>query len=61
VEETCHDANQLARDSIQRTRARARSLEHDFEGAVAARPLVSLLIAAGVGLVVGVLWHRRRL
>ena len=60
VEEKCGQVGHAARDAFDHGRDRARHWENSFEKTVAARPLVSLLIAAGVGVVVGALWRCRR-
>jgi ElaB/YqjD/DUF883 family membrane-anchored ribosome-binding protein len=61
VEEKYEEAGQLARDTYRHGRERAERWENNFEGIVCSRPLVSLLIAAGVGAVVGaILFHGRR-
>jgi len=57
VEEKCHEVGDAARASYDYGRTRGRQLEKKFEGVVRARPLTSILIAAGVGLVGGLLWQ----
>lgn len=41
-------------------RDRVKGWENDFEGVVRSRPLSALLVAGGIGFVVGLLCHRRR-
>jgi len=60
VEDKCEQAGHAARETFEHGRDRVRHWENDFEGAVRSRPLVSLLIAAAIGCVVGMLWHRRQ-
>lgn len=59
VGETYDDVTQYACDSINRTRARARSLEESLETSVRQNPKTALLLAATVGLMIGA-WCRRR-
>lgn len=59
VEQKYERVSHAARDSFQHGRDLGRRWEDDFEGAIRSRPLISVLIAAGIGLVVGTLWHRR--
>jgi len=58
VEGTYGEAGQYARDSFDRTRARARSYENSFESAVRDNPKMSLLVAAGVGALFFAWWKR---
>lgn len=60
VEENCEHAGRAARHSFERGRHLARRWENGFERAVRSNPLVSLLIATGIGVAFGLLWHRRR-
>jgi ElaB/YqjD/DUF883 family membrane-anchored ribosome-binding protein len=60
VEGAYDDAREYTRGSLRRGQARLRACENSFEETVASRPLISLLIAAGIGAVAGVLWQRRR-
>ena len=57
VEEKCHEVGDAARASYEDGRTRGRQWEKKIEGVVRARPLTSILIAAGVGLVGGLLWQ----
>ena len=56
LEDKCDRVGQ----SFQHGRENGRRWQREFVGAVRSRPLVSLLIAAGTGAVVGILWDRRR-
>ena len=44
---------------LKKGRDKAVQIEHGVEDYVRAQPVKSLLIAAGVGLVLGILWRRR--
>ena len=59
VEEKCEQVGHAARDTFEHGRHRVVRWEHDFEKVLKARPIVSLLIAAGVGVVLGALLDRR--
>jgi ElaB/YqjD/DUF883 family membrane-anchored ribosome-binding protein len=48
-----------AKDYFESGRQRAEDFEHGIEGYIQDEPLKSVLIAAGVGLLIGVLWRRR--
>jgi ElaB/YqjD/DUF883 family membrane-anchored ribosome-binding protein len=54
------EASQYARDSFDRTRARARSMERSLESCVRDNPKTSLLVAAALGAAIAGLWYRRR-
>jgi len=63
VEEKFEQASHATRKSLAHGRDRVERWENDFERAVRARPIASLLIAAGLGAAVaaaGVLLHRSR-
>jgi len=60
VEEKCEQAGQAARDSFEQGRDRVRHWENGLKADVRSRPVASLLIAAGIGVVLGALWRRRR-
>lgn len=47
-----------ATDYYEQGRARAEQFEHNLEQYVQEKPIQSLLIAAGVGVLLGVLWKR---
>lgn len=49
---------QQATDYYSEGRARAEDFEHSLESYVQEKPIQSLLIAAGVGVLMGVLWKR---
>jgi hypothetical protein len=59
VGDAYEDASQYARDSFDRTRARARSWEKSFECSVRENPKTSLLIAAALGAALMTWWKRR--
>jgi ElaB/YqjD/DUF883 family membrane-anchored ribosome-binding protein len=59
VGDTCEEVGQYACDSVNRTRARARSMEESFETSVRDNPKTSLLLAAAVGVVIGSWWRRK--
>jgi ElaB/YqjD/DUF883 family membrane-anchored ribosome-binding protein len=48
-----------ANDYIEQGRARAMEMERSLESQIRDQPLKSVLMAAGFGLVLGVLWSRR--
>jgi hypothetical protein len=60
VQETGEHVGRTARDSFAMGRTWARQRETGFEGAVRARPLVSLLVAGAVGLLAAELWKLGR-
>jgi ElaB/YqjD/DUF883 family membrane-anchored ribosome-binding protein len=60
VEEKYEQVGHAARASFEHGRDRGVRWENSFEGEVRARPIVSLLMAAGVGVLVGIFWDRRR-
>ena len=47
----------LARDSYARGRDQSHQLVTDFEAAIRERPVLSLLKAAGIGFVIGLIWR----
>jgi len=59
VGDTCEEISHHACDSINRTRAQARSLEQKFESSVRDNPKTSLLVAAALGVVIGSWWRRK--
>ena len=56
--EKFNDLKQQANDYYDQGRERAQEWEKTLEDYVQEKPIQSLLIAAGVGLVLGVLWKR---
>ena len=56
--EKFNDLRQQATDYYDQGRAQAREWEEGIESYVQEKPIQSLLIAAGVGLVLGMLWKR---
>lgn len=59
VRDKVHEVADQAKSMYQSAKERAMELEGTFEKSVQDRPLRSVLIAAGVGLVIGVLVGRR--
>jgi ElaB/YqjD/DUF883 family membrane-anchored ribosome-binding protein len=59
VGDTCEEVGRYARDSFDRTRARARSWENSLESSVRENPKTSLLIAVALGAVIGAWWKRK--
>jgi ElaB/YqjD/DUF883 family membrane-anchored ribosome-binding protein len=63
LKETASQYYQQGRDKAaeyyQQGRDKAMEMEHDLEDYVRSQPLKSVLIAAGVGLLLGILWRRR--
>ena len=53
--QAAHRARETFDDGVARTTAAKKS----FEETVAARPLTSIAVAAGVGFAIGMLWRRR--
>ena len=49
---------QQATDYYEQGRARAQEFEHTLEQYVQEKPIQSLLMAAGIGMLLGVLWKR---
>ena len=47
-----------AQEYYEQGRERARELEQNLESYVQEKPIQSLLIAAGVGMLLGILWKR---
>src|SRR5438105_10827492 len=47
-----------AQDYYEQGRERAREMQQNLEGYVQEKPIQSLLIAAGVGMLLGILWKR---
>jgi len=59
VGNTFDEVGQYTRDSFDRTRARARSLEKSFESSICENPKTSLLLAVALGVVIGAWWKRK--
>jgi ElaB/YqjD/DUF883 family membrane-anchored ribosome-binding protein len=57
--EKFQDFRDQAQDYYQRGRQKASELEGSFENYIQEQPIKSILIAAGVGLLVGMFWRRR--
>jgi ElaB/YqjD/DUF883 family membrane-anchored ribosome-binding protein len=57
--EKLHDLRDRASDYFEQGRGKARKWEQGIEGYIQEKPIRALLIAAGVGLLVGVFWRRR--
>ena len=60
IEEQCQEVGRTAKATFDHGRTQARRWENRFEGAVRAKPLISVLIAGAAGLVAGLLWQCRR-
>jgi len=52
-------ARDAAADKYKKSRDAAMRWEHNIESRIAEKPLQSLLLAAGVGFLVGMIWRRR--
>lgn len=59
LEEKVHEARDLARSTYERGKEKAVEWEESFEDYVKERPIKSLLVALGVGLIVGAVIARR--
>jgi len=59
LEEKVQEARDLARSTYERTKEKAVEWEEGFEDYVKERPIKSLLVALGVGLIVGAVIARR--
>ena len=56
--EKFHELRDQAGDHYTHSRDRAREWEHSLESYVKEKPVKAVLIAAGVGLLLGLLWKR---
>jgi ElaB/YqjD/DUF883 family membrane-anchored ribosome-binding protein len=56
--QTYEQLRQQAGDYYEQGRDRAREMEQSLETYVQEKPIQSLLIAAGVGMLLGILWKR---
>jgi ElaB/YqjD/DUF883 family membrane-anchored ribosome-binding protein len=52
-------ARDMAAEKYKKSRDAAMRWEHNIESHIAEKPLQSLLIAAGAGFLLGMLWRRR--
>ena len=59
AEEKYQELREHASDYYEQGRDMAHDWEQTLEGYVQEKPLQSLLIAAGVGLLLGILWKRK--
>jgi len=59
AQETVGGLRHSALAKLDRKRERASELERGVEGRIRERPLRSVLVAAGVGMILGFLWRRR--
>jgi ElaB/YqjD/DUF883 family membrane-anchored ribosome-binding protein len=59
LEERVQEARDLARSTYERSKDKAMEWEESFEGYVKERPIKSLLVALGVGIIVGAVIARR--
>lgn len=58
VQDKLHDMADRASEKYGAGKEKLQALEQSFVGKVHESPLKSLMIAAGVGLLVGILWRR---
>jgi ElaB/YqjD/DUF883 family membrane-anchored ribosome-binding protein len=59
VREKVEHLREGAGEYIQSGKAKARELENDVENFVREKPLHALLLAAAIGLLIGLIWRRR--
>lgn len=59
VRKAAHRAGDAAHDAAEEARRRGERVAEDLQGHITANPLPSVLIAAGVGLVIGAILGRR--
>ncbi|MCX5659464.1 MAG: hypothetical protein NTW19_07040 [Planctomycetota bacterium] len=59
VGEVATQAAARVRETVDDGLARTTAAKKSLEQTIAARPLTSIAVAAGVGLVVGLIWRRR--
>lgn len=59
VQDKFHELKDRASGKYDEGKEKLHELEEDFVRRVRASPMKSVLIAAGVGLVLGILWRRR--
>lgn len=57
--DTTHIAEKRMSETYNAAAKKARILEENFETGIRKNPVRSLMIAAGVGLVLGAMWRRR--
>jgi ElaB/YqjD/DUF883 family membrane-anchored ribosome-binding protein len=57
--EKYEDLRSRASDYFEQGKEKAQEWEEDVESYIKSRPIQALLIAAGVGVVLGMLWRRR--
>jgi ElaB/YqjD/DUF883 family membrane-anchored ribosome-binding protein len=60
VREAAGQVAQRVEEKFEQGRDQVRCCENRFEESVRSRPLASLLIAAGIGVIAGALWRRRQ-
>ena len=60
VRDAVHGAADAARDAYESAKNRATELEDTLEKAIRKHPIRSILVAGGVGLVLGLILTRRR-
>jgi ElaB/YqjD/DUF883 family membrane-anchored ribosome-binding protein len=58
AQEKFNDLRDQASEYYDQGRERAQAWEHDLESYVQQQPIKSLLIAAGAGMLLGILWRR---
>ncbi len=59
AEDSYENMKDQMKDMYQQRKQQAQSLEADLEKKIQASPLKSLLIAAGVGFVIGAIWKSK--
>ncbi len=59
VQEKYQEMKELAADKYSAGKQKLADMETSFEDTVRETPMKSVLIAAGVGLLLGILWRRR--
>jgi ElaB/YqjD/DUF883 family membrane-anchored ribosome-binding protein len=59
AQEKIEQMRQQASEYYEQGRERAREIQQNLEGYVQEKPIKALLIAGGIGLLLGVLWKRR--
>jgi ElaB/YqjD/DUF883 family membrane-anchored ribosome-binding protein len=60
VRDAVHGAAEAARDAYESAKDRVTELEGSLETAIRKHPIRSILVAGGVGLVIGLILTRRR-
>jgi ElaB/YqjD/DUF883 family membrane-anchored ribosome-binding protein len=58
TQEVMHQVGETASEYYEQSRKAVGELEKSLEGYIREKPLQSLLIAAGVGMLAGLLWRK---